>query len=58
MRCFTVRRGGNFNVDIRRVTIRKYGSGDAAYVRNDRSDAAYQVDSANTVASENRINGF
>ena len=28
------------------------------YVRNDNSDAVYQVDSINTAGNEKRVNGF
>ena len=34
------------------------GAGIHPYVRNDNSDAVYQVDSVNTVPTEKRINGL
>ena len=39
------------------LMFRDIGAGIPTYVRNDNSDAVYQVDSANTVTHERRLNG-
>ena len=43
------------NLLISQLILGNIGGGIPTYVRNDRSDSAYQVDSANTVTNGKRI---
>ena len=50
--------GGAVKGILAELLFGNMGVGIPSYVRNDNSDAAYQVDPANTVTNEKRLNVF
>ena len=49
---------GMLNGVLSEILFGNIGAGIPSYVRNDNADAACQLDSANTVDNEKRINSF